>query len=151
MRKIYYTVLFVFMLGCTTATIPNYLPDIKPYTKRFYADYDVTLKTIIRSLEDLGWAIEKKANPIVYEQNIVDSPGKNQILIITNVRQTPMFLGTRYARINILLSSIDNISDIEIRYVTITALPFKSLRSYENKSAVERIFDHIKKSLEEAS
>ena len=147
MKKAYWALTFIFFMGCTTATIPSYLPDNQPYTMRFYADYERTLETISQSLKDLGWKIEKTTNPIIYEQNLIETVNQQQALIITEVRQTPMVVGTRYARLNVFLRSQENVSDVEIRYLTITSLPLKSIRSYENKGAVERIFGHIKESL----
>ena len=147
MRKVHFVILLMICLGCSTVVIPNYLPDKKPYGMIFYSDYDVTLKAITESLKALGWSIEQTTNPIIYEQSSMGTEDQKQVLVITEVRQTPMFLGTRYARINVFLRSKDNVSNIEIRYLTVTTLPFKILRSYNNNSAVERIFTRIGKYL----
>jgi hypothetical protein len=126
--------------GCTVAQISPYLQKKFPYTHRFYADYDKALASLEKTLADLGWVIEKQVDPSVYEEDTQSAPGSKGILIITEIRQTALFLGTRHAKMNIILRSSADVSEIELRYVTVTTLPFKTFVTYKNDSAAERFF-----------
>jgi len=142
-KKLYLSLFLLLCVGCASAQIPTYLQDKNPYTKRFYANYDEALSAILESLEDLGWEIDARVDPAVYEQKEASLYDGQRLLVMTKIRQTPMFLGTRYARINIILRSKKDISEVEIRYVTVNSLPIRNITAYRNDSAVERIFNHI--------
>jgi len=139
-RKIWLVLIVFALAGCATAQIPAYLHKKFPYTHRFYADYDKALTSLEQTLADLGWVIEKKTDPTVYEEGTAGAPGTQNILLITKVRQTALLIGSRYAKMNIFLNSTDGVSEIELRYVTVTSLPFKNFVSYKNDSAAERFF-----------
>ena len=141
--KKYLLVLLFICWGCSSANIPAYLQSKNPYEQRFFAGHDKTLAAIIQTVEDLGWVIEEKTDPIVYEQREFNDLHENDVLIITATRQTPLFLGTRYARLNVYLRSKKNISEVEIRYLTVTSVVFKNFKDYRNDSEVRRIFDYI--------
>lgn len=143
MRKVLSLFLVLVCVGCTSVHVPVYLPDKNPYTKRFYANHEEALIAITKALEDLGWEIEDTTDPSVYERNSTPDLDEKEILIFTRTRQTPMFLGSRYAKINVYVRSKKEISEIEIRYLTVTSLPFRSFESYQNNSAVQRIFGRI--------
>ncbi len=141
--------LIISCLGCVSVHIPVYLPDKNLYVKRFYATHDKALAVITRVIEELGWQIEGTTDPSVYEQNRTHDLDGKEILLFTNVRQTPLFLGTRYAKINIFVRSKNEISEIEIRYITVTSLFSYNIESYRNNSAVQRIFSRITSLLSE--
>ena len=148
MKRFFWVALCLLIAqGCTSAVIPNYLPDEKPYTKRFQADHKIALQAVRQALRELGWDIEQTLDPLVYEQDQIADSGKDDILIMTAIRQTPLFVGTRYAKMNIYIRSLKDVSDVEIRYLTVTSLPFKNVTSYSNDSAVDRVFEHIEKIL----
>jgi hypothetical protein len=137
----------LFFLGCTTATIPVYLRDKKPYVRRYYTNYDTTLAAVNATLKDLGWVAEKSVDPAVYEQARSTDLDEKQLLIITEVRQTPLVVGTRYARMNIFLRSKKEISEVEIRYLTMSSVTFKTVKDYANDSEVKRIFGRLEEIL----
>jgi hypothetical protein len=141
MRKILF--LLVFCMGCTATNIPAYLKDTKPYTKRFYAAYDQTLESTKQALEDMGWKIERTVDPLVYEQSRATDLDERQVLIFTQVRQMPMFVATRYAKMNIFVRGKGGISEVEIRYLTVTSTPVKTMETYQNAPEAERIFERI--------
>ena len=143
MRKIWLIVTLVMFTGCATAQIPAYLQKKFPYLHRFYADYDKALASLEKTLADLGWVIEKKVDPSVYEEDTQSVPGSKSILIITEVRQTHLLLGTRFAKMNIILRSSADVSEIELRYVTVTSLPLKNFVTYRNNSAADRFFGRL--------
>lgn len=142
MRK-FLIVVSLFFLGCATANIPIYLPEKKPYAKRFYADYDAILSATETTLKDLGWSIEDQVNPSVYEAARSTDLNEKQLLVVTAVRQLPFFVGTRYARINIFLRSRAGISEVEIRYLTVSTIAFMKMRDYSNDAESRRIFGKI--------
>jgi len=143
MKKFAIILLLIFCVGCASAQIPTYLQDKNAYVKRFYADYQEALSAITQTLKDLGWEIDGKVHPSVYELKETSAYDGEQLLIMTKIRQTPMFFGTRYARMNIFLRANNDVAEIEIRYLTVNDLPFKDITAYRNDSAVERIFRHI--------
>jgi len=144
MKKLF-LVLALLCVGCATTRIPAYIQDINPYVKRFPAGYDVTSAAVEQALADMGWEIDDTTDPIVYEQDRINDLDEKQVLMLTTIRQTSMFLGTRYAKMNVYLRSKNEISEVELRYVTITVTPLKTLTSYRNDSAAKRIFEHIEK------
>ena len=143
--------LSLYLTGCASIFLPTYLQDKNPYTRRFYANYDESLQALNQTLKDLGWESEKAIDPLVYERQHATDLDEQQTLILTKTRQTPMFLGTRYARMNIYLRAKKGISEIEIRYLTTTDLFFRGLKSYRNDSAVNRIITHLEKLLHQKS
>lgn len=137
----------LILMGCSTANIPIYLQGQNPYTQRFYVEHAQALIATKQALEDLGWKIDKTIDPLVYEQKNESAVNPNETLIITDIRQTPMFIGTRYAKINAYVRSQDNSSEIELRYLTVTSLVFKNFETYRNDKAVDRIFRRIEEVL----
>ena len=104
----------------------------------------IAVSSTITALEDLGWIIEHKVDPAVYEQGSIESAEEQRVLLLTQIRQTPMFLGTRYAKLNVYIKSLKGVSEIEIRYLTVTSVFFKTFQTYQNDKAVERIFRRIR-------
>lgn len=147
MKKLLMVIFLVTIVGCSTAVIPNYLPENKPYTQRFQAGYDRTLGAVEETLADLGWQIEQTLDPLVYEQDRERTPDQKDVLIITGVRQTPLFIGTRYAKMNVYIRSGQDVSEVEVRYITVTSLLLRNFTSYSNNSAARRVLEHIKKLL----
>ena len=149
MKKIVLIVCMAVLTGCSTIDIPQYLQDKNPYQKTFYKSFDKTLEATRQALAELGWKVAKETQPSVYERNRVVEEGEGQaILIFTDVRRTPFFLGSRYARLNIYLRGGEKVAEVEIRYLTISSLTFKTFRSYKNDAATERIFKKIEEKLE---
>ena len=151
--KKYFSILFfsIYLAGCASIFLPAYLQDKNPYIRRFYSNYDESLEAINKTLKDFGWESDKALDPLVYERQHATDLDEQQTLILTKTRQTPMFIGTRYARMNIYLRSKKGISEIEIRYLTTTDLFFRGLKSYRNDSATNRIFTHLEELLHQKS
>ena len=136
-------------LGCSSTNIPNYVKDKHPYKKIFYADFDQAVDATKKTVEELGWIVTKSTDPGVYEQNrATESETARQILLFTEVRQTALFLGSRFAKMNIFLRSISkNETEIEIRYLTVTSVTFKDVYSYRKDSFVNKVFKLIDEKL----
>jgi hypothetical protein len=147
MRKIICVVLCLGLTGCSSVRIPSYLQDKNSKIKRIHANFDQALAATKQALGELGWEIEETTDPLVYEQDRIHDLDEQKVLLITKVRQTSLIIGTRYAKMNIYIRSKKNISEIEIRYLTINSLPLKNFQNYRNDSAVERIFTQINRFL----
>ncbi len=149
LRKILFMVCVVTLAGCSTIDIPQYIQDKYPYQKTLYKSFDKTLEATRQALTDLGWTIDKEVQPSIYERNRVVEEGEGQAtLIFTDVRRTPFILGTRYAHLNIYLRGGEKVTEVEIRYLTLNSLAFKTFRHYKNDAATERIFKKIEENLE---
>jgi len=147
MRKIICVVLCLGLTSCSSVRIPSYLQDKNSKIKRIHANFDQALAATKQALGELGWEIEETTDPLVYEQDRIHDLDEQKVLLITKVRQTSLIIGTRYAKMNIYIRSKKNISEIEIRYLTINSLPLKNFQNYRNDSAVERIFTQINRFL----
>ena len=149
MKKYILMVLILTFTGCATISVPKYVKDANPYKKIFYRDFNKVQKAVVEVIEAEGFKVIETADPLVYESGKGYSGFKGeQTLIITDTRQTAFILGTRYARINLLIRTIDVTStEVEIRYMTITQIPFKSFYSYNKKVFAEKVFRLISKKL----
>lgn len=141
------TVLILFCAGCVSANIPNYLKEEHPYKKKIYADYQKTVAATQEALKELGWTIAETTQPGVYEQEPSANSQYQATLLFTNIRQTALFLGTRYAKMNIYLRELADGTELEIRYLTVTSTPLRSFESYRNDSAVQKFFERIDQQL----
>lgn len=142
------TLLFVpliFCLGCVSVNVPKYLPEKSPYTKTYYSDFDSTFSAVEKSLSDLGWRIADTANPGAFEQDkAAVGPDVKQVLIFTEVRQTPLILASRYMNLNIYIRSADKSStDVEVRYISVTPTGIKNIKGYKNDEVVNKLLSQI--------
>jgi hypothetical protein len=129
--------------------IPNYIADTNPYKKVVYGTFESVVAAADGALTDLGWSIESQAEPSTYERERSSAVNLRQTLIFTNVRQTSMFLGTRYARMNVFVrEQLDNQVEVEIRYVTVSSVIFKTMYDYTEDRGVKNILEAIEKKLE---
>ena len=150
MKKFFFSIfLFLLVIGCSSTNIPNYVKDKHPYKKVFYADFDKAVNATKETVEELGWIVTKSTDPGVYEQSrSTESEDARQVLLFTEVRQTALFLGSRFAKMNIFLRSISkNETEIEIRYLTVTSVTFKDVYSYRKDSFVNKVFKLIDEKL----
>lgn len=135
--------LAVFLLaGCVTVKVPKYLKEDFPYRQDFYANFDKTFNATSDALKELGWKITETTSPSAFNPQEV-SPRK-QILIFTEIRQTPLFLASAYTSLNAYLREIDDkYTQVEIRYILV--MPF--FKSYQSDALVDKIFNKIKQNL----
>lgn len=141
MKKAFLLVSVLFLAGCVSTKLPQYLSDVNPYKKEFYAPFAQAAHAAQTALTEAGWKISGEGNPSVYEQSA--GQRSQETILFTEVRQTPLFLGSRYYKVNVILRSNDTMTEVEIRYLTITAVPFKNIESYRNDKAVEKLFERI--------
>ncbi|MFA5060478.1 MAG: hypothetical protein WC676_07625 [Candidatus Omnitrophota bacterium] len=150
MKKILSIAMALLLAGCVTVKIPKYLQDEFPYKKQYFHNFDDTLAATTKALENLGWRISETTHPSVFEHGPdTQESGPRQVLIFTEVRQTPLILSSRYMSLNVYLKQADgNSTDVEIRYVSVMPVLFKSVQNYKNDSVVYKIFDQISELLE---
>ncbi|MCK5012351.1 MAG: hypothetical protein KAS66_00880 [Candidatus Omnitrophica bacterium] len=148
MKKLLWIALLLSFTGCVSSTIPNYIQDKNPYKKTFYGPFDKVQEAITKAFEESGWAIEKESRPDLFERDRGLGSVNKQTLIFTEVRQASFFVGSRYARINAYLNeTANNETAVEIRYLNVTLVMFKSFYRYKNDHAVEHIFSKIEENL----
>ena len=148
MRRFFLITMVLMLSGCASVSIPNYIYDEHPYKRTVYAPFDKARDATAQTFEEFGWMVEKESNPSLFEREKVGEEGKRQTLILTEVRQSYFFLGSRYSRVNAYLREIaDKETEIEIRYLRVTSILFKSFYHYTNDKMVERIFNHIEQKL----
>lgn len=142
-------VLLTFM-GCSTAHIPSYIQDKSPYKQTFYGTYEEVLNATLQALEDHGWLVERTTDPSVYERSktTVD-PNARSVLIMTKVKKYPKMTGSRYGRLNIyLVTNTSESTDLEVRFLTVNSLTFKSFKNYRHDDGVQALFQSIEKKIQ---
>ena len=148
MRKVLYVFLLLMFTGCASIIIPNYIQDKNPYKRTFYADFNKVREVTVKTFDDLGWTIEKESEPALFEREREPEDGSKQTLLFTEIREVSFFLGSRYTRLNTYLrETTDNETEVEIRYLTVTSVLFKSFYGYKSDRAVDRIFEDIESRL----
>ena len=71
-----------------------------------------------------------------------------QILLFTQIRETGLFLATRYARMNVFVKTApQDATDVEVRYMTVTSFPLKTFYSYQKDKFVNKVFRGIRSRL----
>ena len=135
--------LLIFAFGCASVEFPAYVQDKNPYSQRYYAEYAEVLEAVKKSLNDFGWQVEGTADPVVYEQGRVAEPGSQNILLFTQVRQSSKMLWTSYVRLNVIISSKNKVSDVELRYAKINSFTFKKFKKFRNDKLSKKIHQRI--------
>lgn len=151
MRNVSFALSFLLLLslmGCTRLVIPKYISDDNPYKKVFYTDFDKSVLATEKALEDLGWTISEKADPVIYERtkSLIDSDTK-QILIFTEAKKAFNPFGSTRKQINVYLRSEEGegTTEIELRYLKVASLTFKIFYRYKNNKLMDRLFEEIGK------
>jgi len=141
-------ILFIFT-GCASITIPSYIQDKNPYKRKMYSSFEKTVNTVARVLEETNWHIERQTDPAVFERSVDgEDLSKQETLFITKVREMGLFLGTRYAKMNVFVrAASENYTEVEIRYVTVNSTLVKNFHNYKHNKSVERLFLKIEEKL----
>ncbi len=143
-KKLFLVLGILLLSGCVSARIPQYLADKHPYKKEFYANFDEALEATKKALEEFRWQVSEQVDPSVYERFSEAATPTQQLLLFTEIRHTPLFIGTRYAKMNVILRTFNpQRTEIELRYLTVTSLPFRSMESFRNDAAAKRLLDRI--------
>ena len=132
--------------GCSTVSLPKYVPDEHPYKQLYYASFDETLDAVTQVLDKFHWTVTEKTYPSLFERNrdVAADGSRQQALIFTEVRTTMFGLGTRYSRVNVYLRSVAaNETEVEVRYVTVTSIPFKTFYDYKKNKTVNAMLKKL--------
>ena len=144
------SILLLFALaGCASINVPNYVKDENPYKRLYYAPFAKVKDATERVLRNSGWVISQESDPALFElERSVGEGSGQQTLIFTEIRQFSFFFGSRYARLNAFLRSLpDGATEVEIRYLAITATFLKKFYRYKNDKTVKSMFSQIEKAL----
>ncbi len=149
MKKALGLIVVIMLCGCSTVNIPKYIPDTRPHKQTMYASFDQTLQATKSALQGGGWEIVDTTDPNVYEHSTILTEDGQEILIFTGVKAIPMFLGTRYARVNIYLRTLaqPNSTEVEVRYLTVNSIGFKTFNNFKHPLAAKNILNDIEKNL----
>ena len=133
--------------GCAKAYIQHYLQSRNPYVRRFHSGFEHARQAIILALAEEGWIVEEETDPVVYERHPFNDLDAQQVLLISNDRDSWSIWGRRHAIANVFLRHKNDIAEIEIRVATVTEGWLRSGARYREDSLVEGIFDRIGQSL----
>lgn len=146
MKSLVLALLIFSILGCVTVNVPKYIHEDFPYRQDFSAGFDDTFNATSKVLRELGWKITETANPASFDPRNADQ--RKQVLIFTEIRQTPMFLSTSYASLNVYLREMDtDRTQVEVRYLYVLPLPLRDHNRYQNDPLVKKIFNKISENL----
>ncbi len=149
MRKMVWILLLLVCVGCVTVKVPKYLKDEFPYKKKFYASFEDTITATQRALKEAGWHVSDISSPTVFEGSQAASvPQGKQVLIFTEIRQTPLIFSSRYMSLNVYVRASDDGTDVEIRYISVVPMFFKNSESYKNDTVANKILERISGLLE---
>ncbi len=146
MKKIFPLVLVIsFILGCSSSIPPSYVPDEHPYQYKVYGGFSQVVDAAIASLNSFGWVVEKQVDPSIYERTaFVESDTVKQTLIFAKPKKRMLSLGKENDRVNIVLRTVQDSSiEIEIRYMSVTSIPFKKFYNYQNDKIAQKLFKDI--------
>ncbi len=149
MKKVLSVLLLLTFSGCASVSIPNYIHDKHPKLQTFYVSFDLVHAATLKALDDLGWTVENESDPALFERGRESKDSnRQQTLIFTNIRQFLFFVGSKYDRLNVLLHvTAEKATEVEIRYLKVTSLPFKTFNNYKNDRLVKRLFKCIEENL----
>ncbi len=136
--------------GCSSFPVPNYIPDHFPYKKQYYASFKKVSSAIEEMLPQLGWQIAERSDPGIFEYSTEEVPSsRQQILIFTEIKKSWKIFFSTYRKVNIYIRSNNEGTEVELRYMSFTPLPFNDLSSYKNSSFVRRFWRQLDELLNE--
>jgi hypothetical protein len=146
MRRALILIAAIGIMGCVTVEMPKYIHEDFPYRQDFSAGFEPTFYATVETLKELGWSITETTDPAAFDPGMKDK--RRQILIFTQIRQTPLFLISSYSSLNAYLREMDkDRTQVEIRYLYVMPLPFKNRSSYQNDPLIKKIFNRITEKL----
>ena len=140
MRYIILSLIFLIS-GCASVPMPEYIGRVDhPYNKKIYVNFEKVVSVLTYVLKKQGWTISE-ADPSIYERDDrYDNNGYQNLLIITDIAKKPFHL-TR-SHLNVFIHSLDNTSDVEIRYEAQTSM-IKQFISTRDDVLVQSIWDAV--------
>jgi hypothetical protein len=122
--------------------MPGYISRVDhPYDRKIHAGFEKVVSSTMYVLKSKGWMIESEADPAIYERDErYDNSGYQNLLIMTRVRKN--FSSMTSMHLNVLIHSLGDACDVEIRYEAQTSL-VKQFTSERNDRLVQDIVDSI--------
>ena len=148
--KQYFIIIILFsIVGCSTINVPPYIQDKHPYTKTLLSNYNKTLLSTKKVLQNEEWKIVKEVDPTVYEKGKeLDSPNAKQTLIFAQTFKKSWVGTGKFAQINIYLRTVDEFNtEIEVRYLVVKNAFVTSFYDYRNDKLVDNLIDKINQQL----
>jgi hypothetical protein len=137
----------IFILsGCLSMSMPGYISRVDhPYDRKFYAGFEKVVSSTMFVLKNKGWKIDSESDPALYERDDrYDNSGYQNLLIITRVRNN--FPSITSMHLNLLIHSIGNACDVEVRYEAQTPL-IKKFTTVRNDRVVQDILDAVEREI----
>ena len=139
---------FIFIMsGCASVPTSGYISRVDhPYDRKFYAGFEKVVGSTVYVLKKKGWLIESEADPAIYERDErYDNSGYQNLLIMTRVRKNLSSMTSMH--LNVLIHSIGDTCDVEIRYEAQTPL-IKRFTSERNDKMVQDILGAIQQDID---
>ncbi len=142
--KVFLLLLLVFLGGCSTVQIPNYINADHPYLRRVYGSFEEVDMAVKAVLAQEKFKIEKETSPDVYERDMRDQQaGARGSLVLTDVKQYSRVLYSSYVHLNVYLRQLSDSVEVEIRYGRVTTVLFKQFKGARHDLYVGRLLDRI--------
>lgn len=140
--------MLLFLTGCSTVQIPNYIKADHPYIRRVYGSFDQVSTAVKAVLAQEGFKVEKETAPDVYERDSRDQQeGAKGSLVLTDVKQYSRILYSSYVHLNVYLRQLADGVEVEIRYGKVTTVLFRQLKGTRNDGYARRLLDRIEAQL----
>jgi transketolase len=151
MKKIFFLLLPALLIGCVTIKMPETIQEDFAYKKVFKADFEKSIKAAAASLEDLGWKVaDISRSKLIKQDRTLDKSTIYLAYILTEIKQTQLFLTSAYSTFNVRVEPIDDAqTEIAIRYLSVMPIPpfYNKKISYKNDKLVDKIYSDIEKYL----
>ena len=150
MRRLLLLILLVTFGGCTSIVLPSYVSDKNPYKKRFYGDYVAVVEAAKKALDKFGWSVTEEPDPGIYEHRWeMNDPNVHHILLFTKYKESYYGLGTKNVVLNAYIrAGVNEATEVELRYLKVSTVSYKSFYDYKNDKLIEQIFKEIEKNLQ---
>jgi len=151
MKKIFFLLLPALLIGCVTIKMPETIQEDFAYKKVFKADFEKSIKAAAASLEDFGWKVaDISRSKLIKQDRTLDKSTIYLAYILTEIKQTQLFLTSAYSTFNVRVEPIDDVqTEIAIRYLSVMPIPpfYNKKISYKNDKLVDKIYSDIEKYL----
>ncbi|MDE2028014.1 MAG: hypothetical protein KGK03_05295 [Candidatus Omnitrophica bacterium] len=104
--------------GCAAAPLSEYIGTANhPYDRKIQENYQKVTGAVVYVLRNKGWSVAEESLPSVYERNErYEHNGYQNLLIMTAIKRHYWGLYGTLAHLNILVHSLGDASEVEIRY-----------------------------------
>jgi hypothetical protein len=137
----------LFLSGCVTAPMPGYISRVDhPYDRRFSVGFEKIVSSTMYVLKKSGWVVDSEADPAIYERDDrYDNNGFQGLLIITRARKSPLSMTSMH--LNVVIHSIGDTSDVEVRYEAQTPM-IKRFTSERNDKVVSGFLNALEQDVD---